>query len=159
VALRGNPRNLLTRRRRRRAAKRGGRSVAHKEEAPRERGRLARGTMARGLGARERATTAQHDERRIVPPSKRAAEWPRPMLDVPVNIQAWFILSAVDFRPGPGEATRGTRHDEKACCLAFCAAFGLTSFSALAEEGHHYHHHHDYHHHDYHPYHHDDHHM
>ena len=54
----------------------------------------------------------------------------------------------------------------KLVAIAFCAAFGLTSFSALAEEGHHYHHHdyhhyhhHDYHHHDYHHHHHDDHHM
>jgi hypothetical protein len=52
----------------------------------------------------------------------------------------------------------------KLVAIAFCAAFGLTSFSALAEEGHHYHHHdyHHYHHHDYHHYHHhyhDDHHM
>jgi hypothetical protein len=45
---------------------------------------------------------------------------------------------------------------KKLVALAFCAAFGLTSFSALAEEDHHhhyYHHHyyhHDYHHHDHH---------
>jgi hypothetical protein len=44
---------------------------------------------------------------------------------------------------------------KKLIALAFCAAFGLASFSALAEEDHHhsYHHHyshHDYHHHDHH---------
>jgi hypothetical protein len=37
---------------------------------------------------------------------------------------------------------------KKLVALAFCAAFGLTSFSALAEEDHHHHyyHHHYYHH-------------
>jgi hypothetical protein len=46
---------------------------------------------------------------------------------------------------------------KKLVALAFCAAFGLTSFSALAEEDHH---HHSYHHHYYHhDYHHHDHHM
>ena len=46
---------------------------------------------------------------------------------------------------------------KKLVALAFCAAFGLTSFSAVAEENHHHHYyHHEYHHH----YHHrDDHHM
>ena len=50
---------------------------------------------------------------------------------------------------------------KKLVALAFCAAFGLTSFSALAEEDHHYHsYHHHYYHHDYHHHdHHDDHHM
>jgi hypothetical protein len=50
---------------------------------------------------------------------------------------------------------------KKLVALAFCAAFGLTSFSALAEEDHHHHYyHHHYYHHDYHHHdHHDDHHM
>jgi hypothetical protein len=41
---------------------------------------------------------------------------------------------------------------KKLIALAFFAAFGLTSFSALAEEDHHHHyyHHHYYHHHDHH---------
>jgi hypothetical protein len=40
---------------------------------------------------------------------------------------------------------------KKLVALAFCAAFGLTSFSALAEEDHHHHYdHHHYYHHDYH---------
>jgi hypothetical protein len=45
---------------------------------------------------------------------------------------------------------------KKLIALAFCAAFGLTSFSALAEEDHHHYYHHHYYHHDYH---HHDHHM
>jgi hypothetical protein len=45
---------------------------------------------------------------------------------------------------------------KKLVVLAFCAAFGLTSFSALAEE---YHHHYDHHHYYHHDYHHHDHHM
>jgi hypothetical protein len=49
---------------------------------------------------------------------------------------------------------------KKLVALAFLAAFGLTSFSALAEEDHHHHYyHHHYVHHDHHDYHHDDHHM
>jgi hypothetical protein len=49
---------------------------------------------------------------------------------------------------------------KKLVALAFFAAFGLTSFSALAEEDHHHHYyHHHYVHHDHHDYHHDDHHM
>jgi hypothetical protein len=50
---------------------------------------------------------------------------------------------------------------KKLVALAFCAAFGLTSFSAFAEEDHHHHYyHHDYHHHySHHDYHHYDHHM
>jgi hypothetical protein len=50
---------------------------------------------------------------------------------------------------------------KKLVALAFCAAFGLTSFSALAEEDHHHHsyHHHYYHHYYHHDYHHHDHHM
>ena len=76
-------------------------------------------------------------------------------------IQAWFILTAVSVRPGKGKPLKEPAMMKKLVALAFCAAFGLTSFSALAEEDHHhhyYHHHyehHDYHHHD----HHDDHHM
>ena len=48
---------------------------------------------------------------------------------------------------------------KKVVALAFCAAFGLTSFSALAEEDHHHYYHHHYVHHDHHDYHHDDQHM
>jgi hypothetical protein len=54
-----------------------------------------------------------------------------------------------------GEPLKERAMMKKLVALAFCAAFGLTSFSALAEEDHHHHYHHHYTHH----YHHDDHHM
>jgi hypothetical protein len=76
-------------------------------------------------------------------------------------IQAWFILAAVNVRPGKGKPLKESAMMKKLVALAFCAAFGLTSFSALAEEDHHHHYyHHHYYHHDYHHHdHHDDHHM
>jgi hypothetical protein len=76
-------------------------------------------------------------------------------------IQAWFILAAVNVRAGKGKPLQEPAMMKKLVALAFCAAFGLTSFSALAEEDHHHHYyHHHYYHHDYHHHdHHDDHHM
>jgi hypothetical protein len=76
-------------------------------------------------------------------------------------IQAWFIVTAVSVRPGKGKPLKEPAMMKKLVALAFCAAFGLTSFSAVAEEDHHHHYyHHDYHHHYHHDYHHhDDHHM
>ena len=76
-------------------------------------------------------------------------------------IQAWFILTGVNVRPGKGKPLKEPAMIKKLVALAFCAAFGLTSFSALAEEDHHHHYyHHHYYHHDYHHHdHHDDHHM
>jgi len=57
----------------------------------------------------------------------------------------------------PGKPLKEPAIMKKLIALVFCAAFGLTSFSALAEEDHHHSYHHHYYHHDYH--HHYDHHM
>jgi hypothetical protein len=72
-------------------------------------------------------------------------------------IQAWFILTPASVRPGKGKRLKEPAMMKKLVALAFCAAFGLTSFSAVAEEDHHHHYYHHHSHHDYH--HHDDHHM
>jgi hypothetical protein len=82
-----NPRNLLRRgpRRLRRQRKRPP-SRPTKRSPARARECSMRGRMARGSGASERAIRAQHDERRIVPPSKTrtAAESPR-RIGLPVD--------------------------------------------------------------------------
>ena len=74
-------------------------------------------------------------------------------------VQARFILTG-GVNVSLGKPLKESAMMKKLISLAFCAAFGLTSFSALAEEDHHHHYyHHHYVHHDHHDYHHDDHHM